>query len=358
VKRRWRVAIVLVAVVAATILIPVVYIEGGCRAPLPGATAGATYRSILQPRERRPEGRTWLTYPEWHIVYEADSYGRHLSSGEPPSRFAFGGQIASFWSSYCTVNRLTRDSASAGDTKVMIYTIGISYSIELGVKAAYENTIGRLSEWLGGWHSADDRYAAWVQTRYGAFMHETPWYRFPFGEAFAGVWRTHEPSAWGRHWERRFASSAEFGVKAGYAKLIDAATGATLGRDELTLRLVARGSPAQLTAIDPRLKAVRVPRAGLTVLEAPRYAQFTDIVARMAAAGTTLVEIAGNDDIFVTFLQRNGSSPPSFGTVLMTMPAAQAGWQRVGVSVKVAQLLDLVRAAAAGGGVLEHVYDY
>lgn len=357
-KRRWRAAIGLVAVVATTILIPVVYIEGGCRAPLPGATAGAPYRSILEPRERRPEGRTWLTYPEWHIVYEADSYARHLSSGARPSRFAFGNQITSFWSSYCTLNRLTRGSASGGDAKVMIYTIGISYSVELGVKAAYENTIGRLSEWLGGWHSADDRYAAAVQARYGAFMHETPWYRFPFGEAFAGAWRTHEPTAWGRHWERRFASSAEFGVKAGYAKLIDAATGATLGRDELTLRLVARGSPAQLTAIDRRLKAVRVPGAGLTVLEAPRYAQFTEIVARMASAGTTLVEIAGNDDIFVTLLQRNGAPAPGPGTVLMTMPAAQAGWQRVGVSVKVAQLLDLVRAAAMGGAVLEHVYDY
>nr|WP_294812233.1 hypothetical protein [uncultured Sphingomonas sp.] len=357
-KRRWRAAIGLVAVVATTILIPVVYIEGGCRAPLPGATADSPYRAILEPRERRPEGRTWLTYPEWHIVYEADSYARHLSSGARPSGFAFGSQIASFWSSYCTVNRLTRGSASGGDAKVMIYTIGISYSVELAVKAAYENTIGRLSEWLGGWHSADDRYAAAVQARYGAFMHETPWYRFPFGEAFAGAWRTREPNAWGRHWERRFASSAEFGVKAGYAKLIDAATGATLGRDELTLRLVARGSPAQLTAIDRRLKAVRVPGADLTVLEAPRYAQFTDIVARMARAGATLVEIAGNDDIFVTLLQRNGTPPPKLGTVLMTMPAAQAGWQRVGVSVKVTQLLDLVRVAVAGDAVLEHVYDY
>jgi len=358
VKRRWRVAIGLAAIVAATVLIPVVYIEGGCRAPLPGASAGTLYRSILEPRERRPEGRTWLTYPEWHIVYEADSYARHLSVGARPSRFAFGSQIASFWSSYCTVNRLTRGSASGGDAKVMIYTIGISYSVELGVKAAYENTIGRLSEWLGGWHSADDRYAAAVQTRYGAFMHETPWYRFPFGEALAGVWRTQEPNAWGRHWERRFASSLEFGVKAGYAKLIDAASGATLGRDELTLRLVARGNPAQLTAIDRRLKVVRVPGAGLAVLEAPRYAQFTDIVARMATAGARLVEIAGNDDIFVTLLQRNGTPAPGPGTVLMTMPAAQAGWQRVGVSVKVTQLLDLIRTAAASGAVLEHVYDY
>ena len=78
----------------------------------------------------------------------------------------------------------------------------------------------------------------------------------------------------------------------------------------------------------------------------------------MATAGARLVEIAGNDDIFVTLLQRNGTPAPGPGTVLMTMPAAQAGWQRVGVSVKVTQLLDLIRTAAASGAVLEHVYDY
>jgi hypothetical protein len=358
VKRRWKIAIGLGAVIAAIVLTPIAYIEGGCRAPLPDAAANTPYRSILPPEERRAEARSWLTYPEWHIVYEADSYGRHLTRGERPSSFAFGRQITSFWSSYCTVNRLTAGSASAGDAKVMIYTIGISYSVELAVKAVYERTVGQLFEWIGGWRTADDRYAAQVQTRYGAFMHETPWYRFPFGEALSGAWRTHDPDFGLRNAERRMASSAEFAVKAGYAALIDSATGATLGRDELTLRLVARGTPQQLAAIDPRLKPVRTLAGGLTVLEAPRYAQFSDILGRMAAANAALVEIAGNDDIFVTLLLPDGVAPPAEATTLMTMPIERAGWRRVGVSVKVPQLLALLRAVPARGGSVEHVYDY
>jgi hypothetical protein len=345
-------------VAAAIVLTPIAYIEGGCRAPLPGFDAGAPYRAILPAVERRAEGRTWLTYPEWHIVYEADSYARHLASGAPPSGFGFGKQITSFWSSYCTLNRVTAGSASAGDAKVMIYTIGISYSVELAVKAVYENTIGRLFEWLGGWRSADDRYAARVQAQYGAFMHETPWYSFPFGKAFAGAWRTDGKGAQVRHWERRFALSAEYGVKAGYARLIGAASGAALGRDELTLRFVARGRPGALAAIDPRLKPVGTLAGGLTVVEAPRYAQFSELLGRMAAKNVRLVEIAGNDDIFITTLVPEGSAVPRGTTMLMTMPVERAGWRRVGLSTKVPNLLATMRAVQAGGGTVEHVYDY
>lgn len=357
-KRRWKILIGVGVVAAAIVLAPIAYIEGGCRAPLPGYDAGTPYRSILPPAERRAEGRTWLTYPEWHIVYEADSYARHLASGAPPSGFAFGKQIASFWSSYCTLNRVTAGSAASGDAKVMIYTIGISYSVELAVKALYENSIGRLFEWIGGWRSADDRYAAKVQAEYGAFMHETPWYRFPFGKAFAGEWGTSGSGAQVRHWERRFALSAEYGVKAGYAKLIDAATGATLGRDELTLRFVARGTPQTLAAIDSRLKPVRTLAGGLTVVEAPRYAQFSELLGRMAVRNAQLVEIAGNDDIFLTTLVPEKAAVPTGTTVLMIMPVERAGWRRVGLSTKVPNLLATMRAVQTGGGTVEHVYDY
>jgi len=82
-----------------------------------------------------------------------------------------------------------------GAAKVTIYTIGISYSVERAVKSAYERTVGRLLEATSGWRSADDRHAAYVRQRYGAFLHETPWYRFPFGEAPSGVRRVADAGA-------------------------------------------------------------------------------------------------------------------------------------------------------------------
>lgn len=353
-KKRWKIAIGAGVALAAAILTPIAYIELGCRDPIAGLNADGG-KSLLPVAERRPEARTWLTYPEWHIVYSADSFARWLSAGQPPSGYRYGADIGSFWRSYCAVNRVTHGLPAAGDAKVMLYTIGISFTAELGLKALYENTVGRFAEWASGWTSADDRYAAQVQARYGAFMHQTPWYAFPFGAAVSGVWDTSEPDLWFRHWERRWALTTEYGVKAGYAKLIGAASGATLGRDELTLRFVMRGSPGAIRAIDRHLKPLRAGN-GLTVVEAPRYAEFTTLLGKLPP-GAQLIEIAGNDDIFLTAAIPDGAALPA--PALMTMPLPdRPGWRRVGLTVKVPALLATMRAIAARGGRVEHVYDY
>ena len=45
--------------------------------------------------------------------------------------------------------------------------------------------------------------------------------------------------------------------------------------------------------------------------------------------------------------------------VLLSMPLDdRAGWRRLGLSTKVARLGPLLRAVRAGGGEIEHVYDY
>ncbi len=142
-KRRWKVAIGIGGLLAATILIPMAYIEVGCRSPIAGFDPGAPYTPILQPAERKPEARTFLTYPEWHIVYSAESYGRHLTAGRRPSGYAFGSDIGGFWSSYCALNRATA-GGDAGDAKMMIYTIGISYSVAKAEGARFAHPAGRV----------------------------------------------------------------------------------------------------------------------------------------------------------------------------------------------------------------------
>ena len=355
-KRRYRAALLVGGLALAAVLAPVAYIEGTCGRSEPRARADGA-PSLLAPDERRPEARTWLTYPEWHIVYSAESFGAHLAAGQPPSHYPYGADIAAFWRAACAVNRVTDGLPGASDAKVMIYTIGISYSAELAIKAAWERTIGRFSQWFDGHGSADDRYAALVQQRYAAFMHQTPWYQFPFGAALAGLWRTDEPHWIARHWERRVALNLEYGVKAAYARLIGWASGATLGRDELTLRFVARGAPRRIAAVDRRLKPLRTAPGGLTVVEAPRYAEFTDLLRKLAAARVELVEIAGNDEIFLTALVRGNR--PDGGNRLFAMDLGdRPGWRRVGLTVKVRDLLPGIRAIEAGGGRIEHVYDY
>jgi len=356
VKRRWTLAIAVTALAIGAVIVPVAYIEGGCRTPPADRTSALPYRPILPPADRRPLAATFFTYPEWHIVYEAESYARHLDSGARPSAFPFGRHIASFWTSYCAVNRLTTGSPTASDYKLTIYTIGISYTAELLVKAAYERTVGRLFEWISGWTSADDRHAAMVQRHYAAFLHETPWFRFPFGRALREEWRTEEPVQHARHWERSVALSAEYGIKALYAKAIDAATGATMGQDDRNLRFVARASPRAMRSVDPRIIPTDMTADGLTTAQAPRYQQFNDILAKLADARIDLVEIAGNGEIFATLLLPANVTPPD--KVRLSMPIDRPGWRRVGIVVPVRRLTAMLRQVRLSGGEVEHVYDY
>lgn len=333
----------------AAMLWPIGYIELGCR---PGAQPANTYKPILSnKKDQRPEARTLLTYPEWHIVYSADSLANHLKT-KPPSGYRYMRDVSSFWSSYCALNRVANPK-DAGDAKIMLYTIGLSFSAEMLVKATYENTIGRIFEWIGGWHSASDRYAADVQSRYGTFMHETPWYQFPFSPALNGLWGVKDGGV--RHWERRFALSMEYGVKTGYAKLIGWASGTTLGADETRMRMVLEVAPEQVVAIDPRVKILS--SSGTTyIVETPRYAQFTDIAKKLAKERIAFREIAGNDEIFFTMISpttEKGSKP------LMVMPLGdRPGWERRGYMVKVPDLSETLIRTPPSGATVEHIYDY
>ena len=352
-KRRWRALIGLGAIAATLVLAPIGGVELGCRAQ---AVPPAAVRSAVPPAIRRPEARTWLTYPEWHIVYSAESLGRHLAAGRAPSGYDYGADVAGFWRSYCAINRTAGARPGTGEAKLMIYVIGISFTAEMAVKAAWENIVGRASEWLGGWHTPEDRHAAAVQQRYAAFMYEVPWYRFGFGTALAGLWRTQGAWSLARRPERRVALTAEYGVKAVYAKALGAATGASMAPDALTLQMVVRASPDTIRTVDARLKPLRPLGGGRTLVEAPRYAQFTDLLGRLAARGVAVEDIAGNRAIFVTVRAPETLRP---ARTLLAMPLGdRPGWWRYGVTVPVPELTAWIARTARTDTEIEHVYDY
>ena len=357
-KRRWKITLGLLGTALVAAAAPVIWIETACTAPLPGIDPKG-FHGQLAGADMRPEAQTWLTYPEWHIVYSAESLARHLEAGRRPSAYPYLKDIGAFWGSYCQVNRIARQAGGSDHYSVVIDTIGISFSAEMLVKAAWENTVGRLFEGLSGWTSADDRHAAQTMTRYGAFMHETPWYRFPFGEALKQEWQTSEDKQVARHRERRVALSLEYGVKAGYAKAIGWATGAALGADEVRMRVLVKPGGVDLAALVPDVKALGE-SGGAVKLDMPRYARFTAIVLALAQTNAQLVEIAGNDDILVTLLVPDAARARlGGGPVVIDMPLGdRPGWRRIGVSTKVAGLLQFVRTAQASGAEIEHVYDY
>lgn len=336
---------ILAGLIAAAFLLPIAYMEGACGR---GEGADTPYAPMLKAAmDHRPEARTFLTYPEWHIVYSADSLARHAQV-KPPSAYPYSQDIGAFWSSWCALNR-NADPKDAGDAKVMLYTIGYSFTVEMLVKALYENTIGHLAETLGGHRSSADAYAARVQAGYGAFMHETPWYAFPFGSALSHLWSLDGSGI--RFQERRIALSLEFGVKAVYAKLIGWASGTALGADERTMRIILDASPDMVTAVDARIRPL-----GNGVYDVPRYAQFTDIAQKLATANIPFREIAGNDDIFMTYLVPSSTASVAPPSLHMPLPDS-AEQERHGAVVKVSALSDAIRTLPRGAR-LEHIYDY
>jgi hypothetical protein len=51
---------------------------------------------------QRPEGRTLMTYPEWHIVHAYEDYAAVIRTGDPDD-FGFLSSIGDFWSSTCAL---------------------------------------------------------------------------------------------------------------------------------------------------------------------------------------------------------------------------------------------------------------
>jgi hypothetical protein len=354
---RWlKWPLIVLGVMALAAAIPIVRNEISCRAT-PAASA-KVYKPLLEATHHRDEINSYLTYPEWAIVHAyEDLAGVMRRSSE--SEFAYFASVSGFWTSLCDLTRLASSRGPISlEYKVTLYTIGVSFAAEMGIKGAYERTIGRLTAWQRGeTRTPEDMFALAVADDYAKFLRQTPWYEYPFGPKLLAFWRE-TPFTFAsplRSIERRFALTLEYCSKAFYAKLIGFGAGAIPA--QLTIRSVLRN--ADLVA-DPRIVVIGPIGGGSTVIETPRYRAFTEILAGLAARGRDMTEIAGNDDILITFLAANDAAVGRInGKRLFLVPLqSRPGWSRVGVDVKVPDLLSVIRQLKSIGAELEHVYDY
>jgi hypothetical protein len=347
------------AVLAVLIVIPIVWTEAGCRgARMPDPEP---FQSALDAAHRRDEVNTYLTYPEWSIVHAYEDLAAVTRKGSE-SDFAYLLSVGNYWSSLCSLTRLaTSRGGIAFDYKLMLYTIGISFAAEMGIKGVYERTIGRATAWLRGpQRTPEDEFALAVADEYAAFLRQTPWFEFAFGARLRQFWA--RTPLWGgniiRKIERRICLTLEYGGKAIYARLI-ALGAAASGPVALRLHSVVADLDAADAAADDRIAVVRSLPNGATEIETPRYREFTSVLAGLSARGRNLTEIAGNDDVLITVLAPQGRAADKLGKPLFEVPIqARPGWRRIGLDVKVASLASVIRRLGEKGMELEHVYDY
>lgn len=348
---RWLLRLTgLVLLLVLALLAPVGWTAVACR----GTPVAQARMPIIAPEYRRAPAATYLTYPEWHIVFAYDDYAKVIETGDPHD-FGYLRAIAGFWGALCDLTAEADRTGGAPETRQMVHVIGVSFTAEMLAKAAYEETLGRLATLLRGADRAEsDRISADQAKDYARFLHQTPWYRYDFAADAAEL-----AQAGGglRNWERRLALGAEYAAKEAYAGVIAQAV-AAVGPADLTIRSVLRGVAAdELRALGDVTILSDGPQGVL--VETPRYAAFTAILRGVAAAGGTVVEIAGNDTIMVTITGNSAPGALDLGRELAALPRQGYDDTRWLLEVPVPRLAELITALKADDAArLEHIFDY
>ena len=96
---RWLAVALLILVLA--LLAPVAWVETACRDEFDGRqhtplTADAGFH--------RAEANSYLTYPEWHIVYAYEGLANVLKTQDEHA-FPYRASITGFWTSFCDLNK-------------------------------------------------------------------------------------------------------------------------------------------------------------------------------------------------------------------------------------------------------------
>lgn len=319
------------------------------------------------PEHRRGVEQTFLTFPEWFLVFSPTEYAEFVRT-HTPDEFVFWGHIRQFWQSYAHVARETRKRNDEPNVEyhVMINVIGVSTTAEYAARSAYETLIGRLTALTqGDERTPEDELATRFAQEYVDFIRVRPWYEFRFAPRLAELWRA---PAFGsnmlRKWERRYALTTEYGVKAAYGWLLEAAMNASPDRPlPVTAAVLERSTGCRDLPGGQRLETAA---DGSELWLLPRYDPFTRAALEAAHCGSEFREIAGNRSVILVSALSPLSAPPAQGaTVLFSQPIltqaatpTQLGRVRRAYVVPVGSLGSVLRAIEAGGGTVEHIFDY
>lgn len=370
IKRLIKALVVLAVIV---VLIPVAGLAYGFlttgtidTAPLTGIDGTAAPEAIASKLRteiegyQRPEESTFLTYPEWAIVYAARDYAGFVKD-HSPSAFPYWSYIGRYWQDYAMVIRASSAYPFNFENHQMLVVIGTSHTIEHVIQWAYENTIGRITESTAGARTTADDYLAATAADYAAFLDQVPWYEFPYADKRDALMAL-APAASDdaiRTTERRWAFGIAWAIKQAYADLIRSALSATSAPALLDIHVWAKGPVGEAVRPEPDTLLERDFGMDGTVFITKRYQVFTDMIPRLITKGVNFIEIGGNDEILVTMLS-GGQLPDTEGSrVLFAYPIpADPTVRRTGLVVAVPRLHTVLPALMQAGGRLEHVYDY
>lgn len=364
---RWRKTKIAVITIFCLALVSFLSFKVGCSfVDIPESTSQAQSEIAIPANiedYQRTEESTYLTYPEWHIVYSSEEYANWLEKNQPSS-FPYFSSIGQFWSSYCTVYKITgrQYGFNLGD-HFMLWVIGTSFTVENAVKGVYENTVGRITEWMSSNEQTDeDLFAYQANKDYVTFIYDYPWYEFSFASKFGTLWTG--TSLWGpnivRKWERKIILSLEFGVKTVYGGFIKLGTRALYGKAPTEVYAQITNVSDDVFVKNPLVKNIKLNDDGSYIVKIPRYRLFTEIVPKIASQKVEFIDIAGNDEIFLTAIApRDWKYDLDSGDILFKMKIlTQPDLQRIAIKAPIKSLSSILNSLDTNGIKIEHLYDY
>jgi FAD/FMN-containing dehydrogenase len=311
----------------------------------------------------RGEEQTYLTVPEWYLVWNPVEYADYLAAGNNPSDFPFLQSIDEYWTLYDRVRTIAEGNHYGRNSEylTMLRVIGASTAFEYVLKGAYETTFGRFTRWTAGGEDTDeDRLIHRAHRAYADFIFGAAWYEYDFGRWLRAMWQ--DTPAFGpnflRKLERRLFFTLEYGGKALYAKVIGFASRTAYGvkDDHIYFTLLA---PA---ADSPNPAGVETVRADgrRRIARSLRWGPFTEAAAALAGDGFDFGDISGNRRIVVTAVGPRDREPPSDGSVELfeSRVLSNEALERHVLLVETRALGAFLRLLPASGIRLEHVYDY
>jgi hypothetical protein len=364
VRKFLRRAAAAIGLFACAVIAALVFAVIHCRAnppvfPPTSAAAHSPPQAAGVANYARDEVDTFYSYPEWYIVWsyqsKADYQRTHL-----PSDYSWFGDIAQYWQAYCRMYSATRATYpfATGD-HIMLLVIGSSFTAEYTLKGVYERTIGAISEASSDHQPVpDDMYAAQVAADYATFVHIRPFYEFSFAHALHGLWQdshltTHHLV---RTIERRAWLTLDYAVEAFYCEVIEIGTHATYGYEDTTTAVWIDLPSAPLP------KSAHVTRAlpaNQTIVELPRYQEFTPAALALIQSGARFHQIAGNEIISISVIAPQGWSNSIAGLeTLIAQPMLTSPGTRVVLLCRVSSLDSALPALQRQRVSIEHIYDY
>jgi hypothetical protein len=329
----------------------------------PVATPAVDDPTIRTPLEcRRAPEQTFLTFPEWFLVYSPDEYADVMAT-RPPSEFPYLGHIGQFWQGYRDVYGATKDKYPFnGGYHMMVVVIGTSMAGEYVWKWGYETIIGRLSEAsrFGGM-TTEDQLAADVARNYVTFLDSEPFYKFDYVTPLKDLWT--KTGYWGpdpiRKWERKYFLTSEYAAKIAYCWVIQKSSETVYGAQEEVTTVVLDRLPAKARADLPTMKVLQEFSDGTALANLPRYQAFTRAAVALSQAGVNFLEVAGNRDaILVSAIVPDDFADTSFKIVMKQPIITRPGKQRIVLTVAVPELGTTIRKLDQPSCHLEHIYDY